>query len=57
MEGSSLPLGEMQTRLLEKVEELTLYVIGLKHELDEAKAHKEELEGQLAQLRAQRGEE
>lgn len=36
MDGQRLPLGEMQTKLLEKVEELTLYVLQLKGELDKA---------------------
>lgn len=50
MEDAALPLGEMQTRLLEKVEELTLYVIGLKHELDDVRQEKDELARRLAEL-------
>jgi hypothetical protein len=50
MQGAALPLGEMQTRLLEKVEELTLYVIGLKNELDEVKTQKDELARRVAEL-------
>jgi hypothetical protein len=43
MENGTVPLGEMQLQLLEKVEELTLYVIGLKKELDEVKAERDAL--------------
>lgn len=37
VEGAGIPLGEMNAKLLQKVEELTLYVIELKKEIDELK--------------------
>ncbi|MBL7926884.1 MAG: hypothetical protein JNK61_08240 [Bacteroidia bacterium] len=40
MEANGLSIGEMQTKLVEKVEELTLYVIQLKKELETVKAGK-----------------
>jgi hypothetical protein len=36
MKDSRLPVGEMQTKLLEKVEELALYIVQLKEQLDAA---------------------
>ena len=43
MEDATMAIGEMQLQLLEKVEELTLYVIGLKKELDLVKWQKDEM--------------
>jgi hypothetical protein len=54
MEDAALPLGEMQTRLLEKVEELTLYVIDLKKELDLVRIEKDRLEAVVSGLGAGR---
>lgn len=49
MEDGTIALGEMQLQLLEKIEELTLYVIGLKNELDQVRVQKDVLASQLAE--------
>ena len=41
-ETDQMDLGEMNTLLLQKVEELTLYIINLQKQIDELKAVKEE---------------
>ena len=43
----SINIGELQLKLLEKVEELTLYNIQLLHQLDELKKKQSELEKSL----------
>ena len=50
MDGRRLALGEMQTKLLEKVEELTLYVLQLKEQLDESESRNQELRSRVADL-------
>jgi hypothetical protein len=39
VEEKGLPIGNMQKRMMEKIEELTLHIIQLKKELDELKIH------------------
>ncbi|PXV59425.1 hypothetical protein CLV62_13646 [Dysgonomonas alginatilytica] len=41
VEKDGLSLGEMQNKLLQKIEELTLYTIELKKEVDQLKAQKQ----------------
>jgi len=50
MAGERLPLGEMQAKLLEKVEELTLYVLQLKSDLDRTQAANTSLRERVASL-------
>ncbi|HEY3406144.1 MAG TPA: hypothetical protein VGK59_22310 [Ohtaekwangia sp.] len=47
MEKEGLQLGEMNTLLVKKIEELTLYMIELKKEVDMIKAENEELKNRL----------
>jgi hypothetical protein len=54
MNGQSVPLGEMQTKLLEKMEELTLYMIQLKSDLNQAQLTNEELRSRIDELEAGR---
>ncbi|OOG76426.1 hypothetical protein [Algoriphagus sp. A40] len=39
MQAEGVELGELNTKLLQKIEELTLYVIGLKKEIEELKSN------------------
>ena len=57
MDGQRLPLGEMQSKLLEKVEELTLYVLQLKQDLDHARTANAELEARIDEIEANRQSE
>ena len=41
IEANGMEVGDMQKKMMEKIEELTLYVIQLKKELDTLKAQKE----------------
>ena len=41
LENNGVPVGEMQKKMMEKIEELTLYVIQLKKEIDDLKKSKE----------------
>jgi hypothetical protein len=41
MEKEGIALGDMQTRMMEKIEELTLYIIDLQKQLDELKSKKD----------------
>lgn len=50
VEAEGLALGEMQSKLLEKVEELTLYIIDLNRQLASLKAEKTELESRIGSL-------
>lgn len=43
MDGAGLAIGEMQTKLLEKVEELTLYILQLNDRIDRSETEKEAL--------------
>lgn len=43
MEGAGLAIGEMQTKLLEKVEELTLYILQLNDRIEQSETEKEAL--------------
>ncbi len=47
-------IGEMQTKLLEKVEELTLYVINMNKEIDQLRAEKTRLEERLIELETEK---
>jgi hypothetical protein len=40
IETNGLPLGELQKKMMEKIEELTLYIIELKGEIDLLKSNK-----------------
>jgi len=51
VEGSGLAIGAMQVKLVEKVEELTLYVLQINRELQEVKGRNAQLEQELASLR------
>jgi hypothetical protein len=50
MTGERLAVGEMQTKLLEKIEELTLYVLELNGRLDSAKSENDALHKRLSAL-------
>lgn len=50
MESASLPVGEMQVKLLEKVEELTLYILQLKDRLDTAETENAALRERVAAI-------
>ncbi len=50
MDGRRLALGDMQTKLLEKVEELTLYILQIKTKLDEVNAENAALRERVAAL-------
>ncbi|MBD3297640.1 MAG: hypothetical protein GF341_03215 [candidate division Zixibacteria bacterium] len=54
MDGQRVPLGAMQTKLLEKVEELTLYMLALKGDLDKANTVNAELRTRIDELEANR---
>lgn len=51
VEANGLAVGAMQVKLMEKVEELTLYVIQINRELDDVKSRNSLLERELAELR------
>lgn len=51
LQDSGADVGEMQTRLLQKVEELTLYLIDQSKDLAELKRENEELRAELGALR------
>jgi hypothetical protein len=51
MEAKGIELGEMNIKLLQKIEELTLYVIELKQENDEQKKQIEQLNDQNAEIK------
>lgn len=55
MTGERLAVGEMQTRLLEKIEELTLYVLELNGRLDQAAAESAALRERLSSLETDGG--
>ena len=42
MQADGLPVAETETKMMQKIEELTLYVIQLQKEIDQLKAHKNE---------------
>ena len=48
-ESGTINLGELNLKLLEKVEELTLYTIQLKNEIEELKKRQESIENQTGQ--------
>ncbi|HEX9751742.1 MAG TPA: hypothetical protein VGB22_10735 [candidate division Zixibacteria bacterium] len=50
IEEGTLPLGEMQTKLLEKIEELTLHVIALNKQLESAAGDNAQLRERVATL-------
>jgi len=50
VKAEGLAVGAMQARLLEKVEELTLYVIQLNHRLDESSRENDALRARIAAL-------
>jgi hypothetical protein len=54
MKDARLPLGEMQTKLLEKVEELTLYVLDLQKQLDKSKVVNESLRERVQAIETNR---
>jgi len=54
MEGERLPLGEMQTKLLEKVEELTLYVLSLNKQVNDLNAANDALRTRVNELEGNR---
>jgi hypothetical protein len=39
IQKEGVSLGEINTKLLQKIEELTLYLIEMRHELDQVKAN------------------
>lgn len=53
--AKGVPLGEMNTRLLQKVEELTLYMIDLKREVDELKSENVSLKRSVKSSKPGRG--
>jgi hypothetical protein len=53
MQGKGLDLGDNQTRLLQKIEELTLYVIDQAKEQDRAKKELEELRKEIEAVKVQ----
>ena len=54
VEAGGIAVGTMNARLLEKVEELTLYLLDLKHDQDALRAENEHLRARLAALEAER---
>lgn len=54
MESQGLAVGAMQVKMMEKLEELTLYVISINRELEEVKCRNAELERELAALQQAR---
>ncbi len=54
VEANGLAVGAMQVKMMEKVEELTLYVIQINRELDNVKSRNALLERELAELRQAR---
>lgn len=54
MDGRPVAIGEMQTKLLEKIEELTLYMLALKRDLDQASAANAELRTRISELETSR---
>lgn len=53
IQSSGLALGEMQARLLEKIEELTLYVIQINKELSKVQSEKVALEKRISVLESE----
>ena len=51
MQKDGFDLGEMQIKLLQKIEELTLYVIELKKENEEIRTNNEKMEAEIEQLK------
>ncbi len=51
MQNEGLDLGEMQIKLLQKIEELTLYVIELKKENEEMRVDNEKVKAEIEKLR------
>jgi hypothetical protein len=47
VEASGISLGEMQVKMMKKIEELTLYLIQQGHEIDDLKTKNEALENIL----------
>ena len=54
VEANGIAVGEMNARLLQKVEELTLHLLDMKHDQDALKAENEHLRTRLARLEAKR---
>lgn len=54
VEANGLAVGAMQVKLMEKVEELTLYVIQINRDLEDVKSRNSLLERELAELRQTR---
>lgn len=48
MKAEGVELGAMQMKLLQKIEELTLYLIEQKHEITELKKTNEQLQARLS---------
>ncbi len=51
--AAGVPLGEMQTRLLQKIEELTLHMIAMDRDLARLRADNAGLRGQLSAMEPQ----
>ena len=55
VKNQGINLGQMDGRLLKKIEELTLYMIDFKKEMDLLKQKNQELEEEVAKLKADKG--